>query len=238
MACGTFLMLQAGSLSAGEWRSSDGVIAVATPDSNRFKTQKSSSPFLARWGSEDEKINLLIKKKAVTPNVKFSQSDLEQGLITEINLTMKNGKLLESTIEKHESYSVLKMTAQGENGKMTLYFTHKIITTSDTQYTAVAVGIGTDTRTDPDTAAFISSFKDLTWKAIDQPGVTVPSEKVPSVPEKTEPIKYQRSEEGMARELGFRIGYGIGQFMSCFCCLAVPIGIIWLLSKVLSGYTR
>jgi hypothetical protein len=231
-------MLQAGSLSAGEWRSSDGVIAVAAPDQNRFKAQKPSPPILARWGSEDEKINLLIKKKAVTPNMKFSQSDLEQGLLTEINLTMKNGRLLESTMEKYESYSVLKMTAQGENGKMTLYFTHKIIATSDTQYTAVAVGIGTDTRTDPDTAAFISSFRDLTSKGIDQPGAIAPSEKVPSAPEKNEPIKYQHSEEGMARELGFRIGYGIGYFSSCFCCLAVPIGIIWLLSKVLSGHTR
>jgi len=211
-AC-TLLLCQSSALLADEWYGSDGNASFATPDPSRFDSSKTTPPILARWEAKDGRINFVIKQKPVQPNVKISQSDLEREFISEINLTMKNGKLLDSTMKKQDGYNLFTMTGKGDNGNTTIYLTRKIFASDEKNYIliAIAVGIGTDIRTNADAIDFINSVKAPALKQIAQTGTkTTLQQSANSNPQQT------------ANWNGDRIGFLIAKIL--FFLIAAAIG--------------
>lgn len=157
----TFLLLLCfpGGAWAEEWKSSDGMVSVAAPDPERFVQSKPVPPVMASWESKPGTIKFFITEKAVPPNYKLNPTVLEQMFMHEINSKMKNGKLLDSSTQKHEGYDFFTMTGKGDKEEATRYFTQSITATDKKIYIVAALGIGIDTRTDPDASAFIRSFK-------------------------------------------------------------------------------
>jgi hypothetical protein len=155
------LLLPSSALLAAERQSVDGDVSFTIPDPSLYDRMETTQPTVARWEAKDGRINFLIKRKGLQPSVQVSQSDLERDLLTEINLTVQNGKILNSTAQKQDGYDFFSITGQGKNGNTTIYFTQKIVAHEEKNYLviAVAVGIGTDTRTNHDAIAFFNSIK-------------------------------------------------------------------------------
>lgn len=162
-AC-AFLLLQPGSLLANESSGADDKISFNAPSADRFTALKTAPPILGRWQAKDGRMNFVIKQKALQPNMKPSQSDLEKEFLGEINSTMTNGKLIDSTMKRHDGYDLFTLTGQGNNGNTTIYFTRKIIAADEKNYLliAIAVGIGIDIRANVDAIDFIGSVKWIT----------------------------------------------------------------------------
>jgi hypothetical protein len=149
---------------ADEWHSPDERVLAETPSSSRFAAHEPSAANLAKWVSNNGKIKLLIKERGVSPKVKMTLSDLEKGLIAEIDSTMKDGQLLDSNMREYVGYETYTLIGKGQNGNTSIYLSESVIVRYEKCYTAVAVGIGIDPRTDSDADAFINSFKVLTSK--------------------------------------------------------------------------
>lgn len=169
---GILLLFHSTSSFADEWHSADGIVAVATPDPNRFDPAEPSPPTLAKWISKDGNTVLTIKEKDVQTSELFTQYSQEQDFLAEMNSTLSKVKLLNSTMQKQSGYYLFTMTIQGNNGNTAIYFTKSIFSTSNKHHIALAAGIGIDTRTCPGAVAFMGTFKPLTTKKNYQTGTT------------------------------------------------------------------
>src|SRR5579872_2125151 len=140
--------------------------------------------------------------------IKITLNELDYPFVSEINSKWKNGKLLSSSVQKHEGHEFFTLTGQGEEDGETVYFTQTVTHIGATKYVASVVGRGTDTRTDPDAKAFIGSFKAL---------ITVPD-----IPENShENDRPQVGRDPDANSISQLMGS-----IAAFCVIAVVIGVV------------
>jgi hypothetical protein len=139
------------------------MVSVSTPDPDRFVKTKllPNSNIVAGWESKDGRIALYVTETASMATIKLTLNDLEYPFINEINSQWKKGKMLSSSVQKHEGHEFFTLTGQGEEEGPTNYITKTVTHIGATNYSASAVGRGVDTRTDPDAETFIDSFKSL-----------------------------------------------------------------------------
>jgi hypothetical protein len=198
---------------ADEWKSPDGAIAVAVPNPARFPQTDPPPPTLVYWQSPDGRMRMFVGEKPVTPGADLDQSVLEQDAMRVTNEWLKKGKLLSSSVEVRNGHRVVTITTQGESEATTVYFT-QVITLVDAKVYAVGAScFGKDTRSDPDTQAFLASFRILAPPS-PAPPQPAPRRTAPPVEQKT-PVE--------------QVSYTAG--MIAGACLFVA-GIAWVVNRL------
>lgn len=148
VACiGTFACVP--KLCAQQWTSSDGVISVTTPDSEKFQMLPEPPPtFLVFWISHDESIRLGVMKSAVPPNVQLIQSVIQDGLAEELKGTVV--RLPTAVIAGRE---IWKMRGKNDAAEIT----QAIVRHEKAVYKVMAVNTSPNTAS-PDIDRFIESI--------------------------------------------------------------------------------
>jgi hypothetical protein len=156
----SLLFLSSMSL-ADEWRTPDGKISVAIPDRERFTEINHGPEVLVSWRSTDGKLVMVVGEMANPADVTLNLPQVTQGFLKEMSKNLKNASILRSATEQRNGHDVLIMSSQGEREGVIVYTTQILMTTGGKVYKAIVHGSGIDTRTDPDTTAFIASFRPL-----------------------------------------------------------------------------
>jgi hypothetical protein len=168
---------------AADWKTPDGKISLMTPDETRYTLLGQLPPgMLALWQSHDQTMHMTVGEMGNPRDFKLERTGLEQGFLKQLSSQFKNGKLIASVVEKRGGHEIFTMSAQGESEGSTVFATQSITSLDGKAYTALVMGIGKDTRSDPDAVRFIHSFRVLTSSS---PAVVSPAQQThQSEPEK------------------------------------------------------
>jgi hypothetical protein len=159
-----FLLSLSSSALAEDWKSPDGRISVAVPDPTRFVQAILAPEPLVSWKSIDMKLFMFVFEEPQPKDVKLQQSAVIENFSNEFMMKWRNAAIVDSSSEQRGGHEVFSITGKGEQGEITIYVTKIVMSTGGKVYKALVMGIGIDTRTDPDATAFIASFKPLLLK--------------------------------------------------------------------------
>lgn len=116
------------------WTSPDGFLSITPPDANEFRSMPTPPPpFVGLWVSNDETIKFGIMKTQIPPDIKLTQSSVEEGLAEEIG-----GQVTRLPTKQISGHEVWNMTAKGTSAEIT----QAIIRHDGEVYKLMAVTVG------------------------------------------------------------------------------------------------